>query len=285
MSMLKLVAFATLSLIMLGGVASAGFISSEIDLSIEQPSPVPVNEAVVVHGKVNFSWGFGAIIPMPLVIYLEAENVPDWLSVSIQPASFTITPVGWRGGSIEKDISITLRAKNEAPAFVTYNAAIHAFTNGSLLVNGAEDREALNVMQDFHDAGLFIGRESAKLGIDESKEIKLNITNNCNSPVYVVVQLANESKFFDFSFPSMQLIQSHATSSVKISVTAKKIGKEEVPLKIEYYPAGHEEKKNYAYTNITLESYGKEGSMAAISIGIIIVIVASIIIVIWKRRR
>jgi len=264
--------------------ASAGFISSELDLSVEQPSPVPLNEAIVLHARLNFSWGFGAIIPMPLVIYIEAENVPDWLSVSIQPSSFTITPVGWRGGSTEKDVTITLRAKDEAPAFVTYNVAIHAFTNGSLIVNGAEDKEALNVMQDFHDAGIFVEHKSVKLSMDESKEVTINVTNNCNSPLYINIQPVNSSKYFDFSFPSMQIIQSHSTGVIKIGVTAKKIGKEDVQLKLEYYPPGHEEKKNFAYTNITIESYGKEGSMTAISIGIIIVVVASIIIVIWKRR-
>ncbi len=265
--------------------ASAGFISSELDLSVEKPSAVPLNEAIVLHARLNFSWGFGAIIPMPLVIYIEAENVPDWLSVSIQPSSFTITPVGWRGGSVEKDVTITLRAKDEAPAFITYNVVIHAFTNGSLLVNGAEDKEALDVMQDFHDAGIFVEYKSVKLSMDESKEVTINVTNNCNSPLYINVQPVNESKYFDFSFPSMQIIQSHSTGVIKIGITAKKIGKEDVPLKIEYYPPGHEEKKNFAYTNITIESYGKEGSITAISIGIIIVIiVASIIIVIWKRR-
>ena len=273
----------SLALILASMTASAGFFSSQLSLNVSQPPPVPLHDAVVINGTLNFTWSH-AIIPMPLVVYIEAENVPDWLSVTIQPSSFTITPTGWRSGSVEKYITITLRSKAEAPAFVTYNVVIHAFTNGSLIINGAEDKVALNVMQDFNDAGIWIDSKQAKIAYGESKEIALNVTNNCNSPIYVTLSLANETKFFDISFPAMQLIPSHATKSISIQAVAKKIGKETIPIKVEYYPPNHEEKKDFAYTNITLESYGGQSSMKAISIGIIIVIIASIIIVIWKRR-
>jgi len=272
-----------MAMLLIAANANAGFFSSELSLDVSQPSPVPLHDAIVIHGKLNFSWSH-AIIPMPLVIYIKAENVPDWLSISIQPSSFTITPAGWRAGSVEKDVTITLRSKEETPAFVTYNVVLHAFTNGSFIINGAEDKVALNVMQDFNDAGIWVESRHVKMAADESREVTLNITNNCNAPIYVSLAVINESKYFDLSFPSMQIISSHSTKSISIQVVAKKIGKETIPIKIEYYPPNHEEKKNFAYTNITLESYGGQGSMKAISIGIIIVIIASIIIVIWKRR-
>jgi len=274
-----------LGLILILPAVSAGFVSSDLELSVDSPSAIPLNDAVNINGKINFSWGFGAVVPIPLSIYIETENVPDWLSVSIQPSSFTITPVGWRGGSIEKDIKITLRAKEEAPAFVTYNVVIHAYTNGSLLINGAEAREGLNVMQDFHDAGIYVEAENVKMKLHDSVESILNITNNCNAPIYVDISLANESKYFEISTQATQLIPSHSTKPIKMSITAKKIGKETLPLKITYYPVGHEEKKNFAYVNITAESYGEGTSLKAISIGIIIIIIASIIAVVVKKKR
>jgi len=279
--MLKFVFMAT---ILLMPVASAGFISSEMNMEIESPSPIPYNEAVTLHAKINFSWGFGAIIPMPLVIYLSPENVPDWLSVSIQPSSFTITPLGWRGGSIEKDFTISMRATAEAPAYVTYTLGIRAFTNGSLIINGAETREAINVMQDFHDGGIIVEGGELKLALKESGDMKINVTNNSNSPVYIEFYTLNESKSFDIAFPLKQLIPSHSTKVVSVGVTANRIGKEEVMLKIAYYPPNHQEKTNYAYTTITLKSYENKNTVQAISIGIIIVIIISIIAVIWKKK-
>lgn len=280
--MLKIIAIASLFIL---PAASAGFISSDLELHVEEAPPIPLNEAVTIKANLNFSWGFGAIFPMPLTIYIEFENIPDWLYVSANPSSFTITPLGWRGGSVGRDFTITFRAKDETNAFVIYNLVLKAYTNGSFLINGAESEKAINVMQDFNDRGLTIEKAKGKVKLHESKTFYLNVTNNCNAPIVVNIQQENESKFFELSYENNQIIPSKSKKSISFTVSAKKTGKETIPIKITYFPTGHEERKNDAYTTITLESYESASNIKAISIGIIIVIIASIIVVILKRRK
>jgi len=281
--MLKFIAIAGL---MLAPFASAGFISSDMLLSADQPAAVPADGSVVMDAKINFSWGFGAIFPMPLTIYLEPEDVPEWLSVSVSPQSFTITPAGLRGGAIEKDVTIRLTSKEETDAFVLYSFTLHAYTNGSFLIKGAEDKKSVNVMQDFYDKGIRIDSpKKIRISNGGSKTIYVNITNNCNAPVTICFQQENETNMFEFSYENGTIIPSKVQKSLPITINAKKVGTQEMPFRIIYYPTGYEDKKNSVSTTITIESYGTGSSFVALEIAIFVIIVASILIFVWKRMK
>ena len=266
--------------------ANAGFISSDMQLSVGEPAAVPADGSITVNAKINFSWGFGAIFPMPLTIYLEPENVPEWLSVSVSPQSFTITPTGLRGGTIEKDATIRLTSKEETDAFVLYSFTLHAYTNGSFLIKGAEDKKSVNVMQDFYDKGIRIdGPKKIRISNGGSKTIYLNITNNCNAPITIYLQQENETNMFEFSYENGTIIPSKVQKSLPITINAKKIGAQEMPFRITYYPTGYEDRKNSVSTTITIESYGTGSSLVALEIAVFVIIVASIVIFVWKRLK
>ena len=220
-----------------------------------------------------------------VTVYVEAKEVPDWLSVSISPTKFTVTPTGFFGGSSSKNIQITLMANREVTAYVSYPLKIHAYTNGSLILRGSEATEEIYVMEDFVDNGLTIEKPSAvNFYVGEEKEIHLNITNNCNAPVYVEIEEENTTGF-SLSYEEKKIsIQTKARKAITIRVTAGEAKEAKIRLKFNYYPIGHEEKKNYEMEEITLLSRAKPQG-GAIAIGIVIIIIALILFVIWKKKR
>ena len=264
--------------------STAHFISSEMKLSVEEPSVIGFGKTIYIDANITFSWGFGAIIPLPLIIFIEVKDCPNWLSVSLSENTITINPFGIFGGEISKNIRISLFAKEEAQAFIPYSFILHVYTNGSFLIRGAEAKEVINVMQDFYDKGLEIEiAQEIRIIEGDTKFVSLNITNNCNSGVYVEVEMENISSFS--MQPVKEFISYGKKKSISLYITANGIGEERGILKITYYPAEKPSIKNYINKEIMLKSYSKGGGGGAIAVGIIIIIIGLIIYGIWKKRK
>ncbi len=263
---------------------NAHFVFSDIEISIGEIPPIPLGKEVVTEANVTFRWGFGAI-PLPINIYLKAENVPDWLSVKISPDKFTITPTKFIGGEKSQLIKIELSANKETKAYSIESFTLYAYTNGSLIIKGCEKRKEIFVTEDFIDKGLTIEAPSAvPLYIGEERIVYLNVTNNCNADINVIISAENATGF-SLSFAKKILsISSKSRESVRLKIGAEKIGEADATIKLTYYPIGHEEKTNYEEYVINLISEAKAGQGGAIAIGLIIVIVGIIIFVIWKKK-
>ncbi|RLF48117.1 MAG: hypothetical protein DRN29_00595 [Thermoplasmata archaeon] len=280
--MKKLVAMA--ALLMLFPAASAGFISSSISIDVTDPPAVPLDKSVTTMANVTFSWGFGNIFPLPITVNIQAKDVPDWLYVSISPSKFTITPTGFFGGKSSKNVQIIFKANKEVTAFVGYPVKIHAYTNGSFILRGSEATAEVYVMEDFVDNGLTIERPSAvNLYTGEEKTIYFNITNKCNAPVYIEIEEENTTGF-SLSYEKKFSIPSKAKKAVPVKIKAEESKEAEVRIKFNYYPAGHEEKRNYEEVYLTLASRTKPGG-SALAVGLVIIIIALIAFIIWKKKR
>jgi len=263
---------------------NAFFIRSDMSLKAEEPSPLPLNKKVVVEANLTFSWGFGAIIPLPLTIYVEAKDVPEWLSVSINPSQITLSPFGLFGGEESKTLQIYLQANDEVDAFTPYTITIHAYTNGSFLIRGSEALAKLTVMEDFVDNGLYIEMPSAvNMRVGETDTITLNITNKCNAPIYLEVYFENTTGF-NLSSRGKISIASKATESLTIDVKAEKVAESRAILKFVYYPVADSTRKNQVERMLLLSSRAKPGGGGAIAIGLVIIIIGIIAYIIWKKK-
>ncbi len=267
--------------------AGASFVSANMEMSVDEASPVPADGSITINAHINFSWGFGVIIPTAVTIYIDAENVPDWLSVTCTPSSFVITPTGFRGGSIKRDIEVHLTSKQEIEAFTQYSFTLHAHTNGNFLIGGADAKKAVAVMQDFADHGIQIDHPSkVECSSGEEKTIYLNITNDCNAPVTISIERLNNSSAYSVSYDNNIIIPSKSQKQITMKIEAREIGTFDMPFRVTYYPTGYPGKSNAVTFSISLESKGMETDfVGVISIAIAIIIVAVIIAIAWKKLR
>ncbi len=282
---IKVILFA---LTMLVPAAGASFVSTDMEMSVDEPSPVPVDGSITVDAHINFSWGFGAIIPTAVTVYVDAENVPDWLSVTCTPPSFVITPTGLKGGNIEKDIKIHLTSKQEIDAFTQYSFTLHAYTNGNFLIEAADAKKAVPVMQDFADHGIQVEHPSKiKCNAGDEKTVYLNITNDCNAPVTVSIERLNNTSAYSVSYDDNNIIiPARSQKQVSMRVEAKQMGAFDMPFKATYYPTGYPGKSNSVEFVISLESTEmKTDFVGAISIAIAVIIVAAVIAIAWKKLK
>jgi len=277
--------FATLMVLLLFfPAASAGFVSSSLTIDAEEPPAVPADGSVSMKANVTLSWGFGMFFPLPVTVEISVENVSSWLSVSVTPETFTLTPSGFMGGETGKDITITLRSIKETSAFVSEPITLRAKTSGNFLLRGAEASRQIYVMQDFADNGITIEAPSAvHMYRGEEKTIYFNITNKCNSNVYITIEPDNITGF-TLSHDSSISIPSKERKAVAVRIKADDIAEERAILRFGYYPPGHEELKNYQSIELPLESHARPGG-GSLAMGIVVALVIILIIVgIWKKK-
>lgn len=265
--------------------SSAHFIFSDIEINVEEISPIPLGKEITAEVNVTFTWGFGAIIPLPVKIYVEAENVPEWLSVRFSPSEFTITPAKLMGGEVSKTVKMMLKANKETTAYSIYSFSLHVYTNGSFLIKGCEKRKEISVMEDFVDNGLTIEAPSAvHLYKGDEEMIMLNITNNCNANINVELSTENATGF-SFTFDKRIFsIPPKTKKSVLVTIKAEEIRETNAKIKLTYYPVGHQEKKNYEEYQMNLFSEAKAGGGGAIAVGLIIILIGIIVFIIWKKK-
>jgi len=275
---------AAMAILMFLPVASAGFISSSLTIDAEEPPAVPPDGSIKVAANVTLSWGFGMFFPLPVTVEVSVENVSDWLSASVSPASFTLTPAGITGGETGRDITITLRSLKETTAFVSEPITIRAKTSGNFLLRGAEASKQIYVMQGFADNGITIEAPSGvHLYKGEEKNIYFNITNKCNSNIYLTIEAENVTGF-TISHDSSISIAQKERKTVAIKIKADESTEERAIFRFGYYPPGHEELKNYQTMELPLESHAKPGG-GSLAIGIVVAIIILLIIVgIWKKK-
>ena len=137
-------------------IAHAGFVSSSITIESENPDAVPLGKTVTSNANITFSWGVGAIIPIPITITLEVLDVPSWLSVSLSRNEFPVTPSGLMGGQTSQNIQLSFRADAEIDAFEEHSLTLHASTTGNFIIKSTESSSAIYVMEDYVDNGLII---------------------------------------------------------------------------------------------------------------------------------
>ena len=276
--------FVMASLLMLLPTVSAGFISSSINIDVNDPPAIPMDKSVTVNANVTLSWGFGMIFPLPVTIELSAMNVPDWLTVSITPDNFALTPSGFTGGETGKNVEISFRALKETTAFVSEPITIMATTSGNFLLKASEASHIIYVMEDFVDNGLTIEAPSGiHMYRGEEATIHFNITNKCNAPVYLQIEGENVSGFI-LSYENNVAIGSKERKDISIKIKAEEATEERMKLKFIYYPPGHEEMKNYQEIDIPITSKTKGGG-GSLAVGLVVVIVILIIFGLWKRKR
>ncbi|HHO57005.1 MAG TPA: hypothetical protein ENJ70_00450 [Thermoplasmatales archaeon] len=276
---------AVMAFLMFLPAASAGFISSSLTLEVEEPPAVPVDGSVNVVANVTLSWGFGMFFPLPVTVEMSVENVSDWLSVSITPDNFVVTPSGFIGGEASKDVTITLRSRKETAAFVSEAITLRAKTSGNFLLRGAEASKQVYVMQGFADNGITVEAPSAlHLYTGEEKTLYFNVTNKCNSAVYLTIEPENVTGFTISSGSSIS-IPSGERKTVSVKVKADESTEENAIFRFGYYPPGHEELKNYESVELSLESHARPGG-GSLAMGIVVALVIILIIAgIWKRKR
>lgn len=265
-------------------LANAGFIFSELSINVDEPEPIPVGKSVSVDANITLKWGAGSIIPIPLTVYVEAKDVPDWLTVTPSPSQFSITPAGVLGGSESKNVKIVFQANKEIEAFVGYEVKIHAYTNGTFLIKGSEATAYVYPMEDFVDKGLFIeARPVVNLYKGEGKKIYFNVTNNCNAKLIVEIEEENAT---GFSFSSKKFsLSPNKRKKVYVEITPDVSKEANVIMKFNYYPEGYENKKNYEEISLTLISKTKGGGGGALAIGLVIIIIGIILFIIWKKKK
>ncbi len=276
--------FAMISLFMLLPTASAGFISSSINIDVDDPPAIPMDKSVTVNANITLSWGFGMIFPLPATIEVSAENVPSWLTVSISPDNFVITPSGFTGGEAGKNVEISFHAIRETTAFVGESITIRASTSGNFLLKSSEATHTIYAMEDFVDNGLTIEAPSGvNMYKGEETTLHFNVTNKCNAPVYLQIEEENVSGF-TFSHENNFAIGSKERKDISIKIKAEEAMEEKVKLKFIYYPPGHDEKKNYQEIEIPITSKTRGGG-GSLAIGLVVVVVLLIIFGLWKRKR
>ncbi|MEA2053914.1 MAG: hypothetical protein U9O96_02175 [Candidatus Thermoplasmatota archaeon] len=274
--------------------AGACFVSSQLELNVEDAPPVPPTDSVTINADVTFRWGFGSFLPLPVTIYFDTDDVPEWLSVSPSLYSFTITPKGFSGGEERKTISIKLTAKKETAAFSYDSFNIHAYTNGSFLVKGSEAEEKVTVMQDFEDKGIAPQLSDNMINVVKggSEKVYLNITNLCNGDIYVKINTLNLSSAWkvtaaqtDFVVPSKYA--GGNTKSIPLIFRADGVSSEEGWIEVIYSPSANPDwGEKTASIPVFVKSTEKGISGGAIAFVIILILIIVVVIaLVWKKYR
>ncbi|KAA0015328.1 hypothetical protein B6U81_00110 [Thermoplasmatales archaeon ex4484_30] len=265
--------------------ANACFVSTDIELQMEETPTVPLGGKTTAEINVTISWGMGLFIPLPLMIHLEVEEIPSWLTISLSPTSFNITPIGFFGGQISKNVELTFYAHKETEAFIPNSFTIYAYTDKNFLMRASEKRKEFYVMQDFYDGGIVAEfPNNVKVIKGESTQVNMNITNNCNSPVVIEIKDENTTNF-TLIYSDKFTISSHSEKSVSFRISSDKIGRENARIKITYYPSQKPSARNSIEVPVLLISASKGmAGGSAISVAIIIIIIAIIIYAIWRRK-
>ncbi|KAA0002193.1 MAG: hypothetical protein FE048_04310 [Thermoplasmata archaeon] len=275
-------------------LTNACFVSSELEVEVEDVPPLTPLKTVSVDANITFRWGFGAIFLFPLTLYVEIKDVPEWVYITLSEASFTVAPEkifeGFFGGEKRKTISITLTPHKEIEAYVDSRFKLHVYTNGSFLIRGSEDEESVSIRQDFQNKGIIasLSPSTIKVKEGESKSCYLNLTNECNGDVTVTFEVENITDNWRISFSPQQIIIPSSYSGINkktVVVTFRGKGSEEGLLKIQYSPSANPEwGKSEVYVPLLLESTEK-GGIGGI-IGIIAVIIFLLFIAfLWKKRK
>jgi hypothetical protein len=286
---------AILLLILFLPAAEACFVTSSIDVQIEQSDQVILSptESLTLTANLTLTWGFGAFLPLPVNIYVDVTQTPSWVHVS-PINSFAITPQGIRGGSESRTLSIKLSSSEETNAFVFQDLTIHAFTNGSFLVRGSEHTQTIQVAQDFKHLELAPQTSVSAISVTtgDTQRVYLNMTNRCNADLSVSVTPMNFSTDWsirmdrsDFIIPST--FTGDPEVSIPVVFKAESSSEENGWLEITYYPLKDAEWGPVTKT-VPLQVNSQDermpiGSIAILLIGLLIIIV--IVVLIWRKYR
>ncbi len=274
--------------------AEGCFVSSGIDLDVSDPQPIPPSDSVTINANVTFRWGFGSFLPLPVTVYLEVKDVPNWLYVSPSVSSFSVTPKGFTGGEERKVIPIKLTASAETKAFSYESITLHAYTNGSFLVQGSETEKKVTVMQDFVDKGISTQLSDSMINLvkGESEKVYLNITNMCNGDIYVKINIMNLSSDWKVTATQPELVISSKytgtpTKSIPLTFRASGKGSEEEWIEVTYYPSSNPGwgEKTVAIPVFVKSSEPRISGGAIASAIFLLLIIALIIAIIWKKYK
>jgi len=274
--------------------AEACFVSSGIEMDVENPPAIPPSDSVTINATVTFRWGFGSFLPLPVTIYFDINNVPDWLYASPSLHSFTVTPKGLTGGEEKETITITLTSSKETTAYSYDSLDLRAYTNGSFLVKGSEAEDKVTVSQEFNDKGISARLSDSTISVvsGESKKSYLNITNMCNGDIYVKINVMNLSSAWkvtstqtDFVIPSKYTGDN--TKSIPMTFRASGKGDEEGWIEVTYSPSAN---NNWGEKTVSIPVFvkstepGISGGAVAAAI-LFILVIAVIIAVIWGKYK
>ncbi len=273
--------------------AEACFVSSGIEIDVENPSPIPPSGSVTMNATVTFRWGFGSFLPLPVTIYFDINNVPEWLYASPSLHSFTVTPK-FTGGEEKQPVTITLTANKETGAFSSDSFDIHAYTNGSFFVKGSEAEEKVLVSQDFDDKGISAKISDSTISVVKggSEKAYLNITNMCNGDIYVKINVMNLSSSWKVTSPQMDFVVPSTytgdnTKSIPLTFSASGSGAEEGWIEVTYSPSGAQ---NWGEKTVDIPVFVKSSepgiSGGAIASAIMLLLVVAVIIAfLWSKYK
>jgi len=274
--------------------AEGCFVSSGIDLDVSNPQPIPPSDSVTINANITFRWGFGSFLPLPVTVYLEVKDAPSWLYISPSESSFTVTPKGFTGGEERKVIPIKLTANTETKAFSYESITLHAYTNGSFLIQGSEAEKKVTVMQDFKDNGISAQLSDSMISVvkGESQKIYLNITNMCNGDIYVKINTMNLSNDWKVTAAQTEFVipsKYTGTPSKSIPITFRASGKgsEEGWVEVTYSPSANPDwgEKTVAIPVFVKSSEQGISGGAIASAVFLLLIVALIIAIVWRKYK
>lgn len=294
---MKIFRIAVLGILIGGGLfstANACPVESNIEIEVEDVPPIPLYNSEIVTANITFRWDFGLAVLFPQVvnIWLEAINVPNWLSVIPSKKLFTIgagLPIFHR--EFQWSVFIDLVAGKEIEAFVPSTFILRAYTNGSRFVKGSEDKKEISVMEDFYYKGINASISSSRIKVAERKEkkISLHLGNICNGDVMVELG-AQTPKGWKITFGDSKFVIhskfSNNEKDVEIKIDNEKgKGTGEGKIVVSYYPKDNPELgKEEIYIPLRLEEKEGKGGVTGITAFVIGIVVLILLIGIWKKK-
>lgn len=278
-------AFLTFLLIVPG--VGAGFINSNLTIEGQNPSAIGLDESESTTVVINYSWGFGNLIPIPVTVVISAENIPDWATVSISPETLSFTPTGIKSGKVSSSVTVSFHSYKEVPAFISEDVILKALTNGNFILKGAEATKSLSIQADFVDKKILVGFPTlVNMYAGEEKSITFNITNKCNARITVEIAEENVSDL-SFIYDTTRIeIPSQETKSIVMKIKADKAQQVTPGITFTYYPIGYPQRTFTQTEYLTITSENRSGTGGgALAIGLVIVVIAVILFVIWRKWR
>lgn len=285
--------------ILLLPAASACFVTSDLTANVDRPRPIPSEggDSVTVEANVTFSWGFGAFLPLATTIKADVQDTPEWLTVTLDKNQISLTPQGFFGGEISRSVFITLSSvtETEAGSYETFTFSVE--TAGNLLIQEASYNQTIEVSQAFvnNNISAELSARSIRLTKGERQKVHLNMTNQCNGEVAVKVEVMNLSQAWDVSstspyYGSTLYIPSRYggdnTASLPLTFESNEATTEEIWLQITYWSTD-DPGQEYTFAksmSLRADTEGISiGTIAAIVIGILVILV--IVVVIWRKYR
>ncbi|KAA0013442.1 hypothetical protein B6U81_03680 [Thermoplasmatales archaeon ex4484_30] len=250
----------TMVALAISGYASTLKKEINIDIYVDNNVMIKARSMETITAKIEFYWSSFSIFPSKAEVHIEAVNVPEWLTVSISPSTFTLPVYGWIGNDTES-VQINIKTSDVVQAFIPHSFKLHVYIPSSIGIKETHVYKEINVTMDFLDNGIGltipnVDFKNLKIKVGETERIDMIITNYCNGDVKVKLEVINISDEWeidfepkDFVIPS--LFSGNNQKTVKIVISPEEAGRGEALIIA-----------NYSYVNSMNSSYSSPISIS-----------------------